>query len=117
MSMCLIQTTETRTGVQLGEEARDRLYDYGVPVHMHEGIIAYVEQGRPVGDFLQAVISNDLRLACLHADDENFPAIPNFCRWFFNYAPSPAWGSIDGYKAWIAGHTWVSEARERAGLS
>ena len=47
------------------------LTKYGVPSHMHEGIVAYIETGRPVGGFLTALLSNDLMGALGKADLQN----------------------------------------------
>jgi len=62
----------------------------------------YVEQGRPVGGFLTAVLANDLMDACGRADDTNIQNLPAFAAWVYNECPSPAHGSREKVKAWLA---------------
>lgn len=54
------------------DKFRLALADSLVPLHLHNGLISWVEFGILPGSFLRAVISNDLSLAVLRADD--------FCR-------------------------------------
>ena len=73
----------------------------GVPEHDHEGLIQYVLRGRPVGDFLQAVLENNLTQAFGQADTTNRAALFEICGWLYNEAPCDAWGSRPKYSAWI----------------
>jgi hypothetical protein len=73
-----------------------------IPERMRGGIERYIEHGVPPGDFLQAVIKNDLRHACDRADDENRYLLWDYVLYFYNYAPSECWGSEEQYKAWLA---------------
>jgi hypothetical protein len=77
--------------------------DYSkVPVdYMVEGVRAYIEYGDRTGDFLHALISNDLFMAFAHADAANTEAMPEWSRWFYNEAPSNCWKSPDAYHRWI----------------
>jgi hypothetical protein len=65
------------------------------------GIRHYIELGQPVGDFLRAVICNDLKNAVGHADDVNVHNLPAYCAYLHNHAPSDCHGSPEKYKAWI----------------
>lgn len=64
---------------------------------------AYVQQRVPTGDFLRAVLSNDLREAIAHADNENIKAlraIVQYCHWEI---PTQSWGSpqaVNDYLEW-----------------
>jgi hypothetical protein len=87
--------------VKIHPKAIEKLYDYGIPERMHGGLIRYVEQGIPPGDFLQAVINNDLREACGRADDENKRLLPEYIMWFYNWAPGACWGSPENFKEWM----------------
>lgn len=79
-----------------------QLHDYSlIPPHMMESMRAYVEQGRPVGGFLQAVISNDLKEAVGRADNTNIWLIPIYVNWFYNECPGLIWGSREEYENWI----------------
>lgn len=63
-------------------------------------LVAWVEHGRDPGDFLRAVLANDLIGAVTMADDLNLPlvaAIAVFCR---GRLPHDAWGSSEKVQAW-----------------
>jgi len=72
-----------------------------IPSHMMEAMRAYVEKGQPVGDFLRAVISNDLTEAVCRADDTNIWIIPIYVNWFYNECPGGIWGNDQAYDDWI----------------
>lgn len=84
----------------LSQKAKDKLTEYGVPEHMHGGVIRYVEEGIPPGDFLTAVINNDLKGACVRADDKNKHALFSFIMWFYNQAPGGCWGYSGAVDYW-----------------
>jgi len=54
---------------------------------MMDAINQYIENGIEPGDFLTAVICNDLREACGRADDENLANLPAFVGYFHSRAP------------------------------
>ena len=71
-----------------------------------DSVLAYFEQRRPTGDFLAAVISNDLVGAFSHADDSNTRAMRDYVFWLYNYAPARSigvWGSREAVAAWLSG--------------
>lgn len=72
-----------------------------IPERMQEGIKRYVIDRLLPGDFLRAVIQNDLRHAVWYADDENLPLIPLYVRWFYNRAPSRCHGSPKAFVEWL----------------
>lgn len=72
-----------------------------IPPHCREGLIEYIRVGRPVGSFLTAVLSNDLREAFSRADDENLHALIDYVKYLYNYAPSQCWGSPSKVTRWI----------------
>ena len=74
-----------------------------LPEHLREGVTAYIDDRRPVGGFLQAVIENNLRDAVLCADHTNRERLPDIVSFFYWSVPSPAWGSPEKYRAWING--------------
>lgn len=74
---------------------------YSIPPHMLADMQQYVEHGTPVGGFLSAVISNDLKEACAMADNDNQRILWEYVHWFWNYAPSNCWGSQELYEHWI----------------
>ena len=78
------------------------LTDYHlIPPRMMERMHAYVHSHAPVGGFLQAIISNNLKMAVLAADAVNMPLIPIYAYWFYmEAAPSKCQGSPEAYRAW-----------------
>jgi hypothetical protein len=74
----------------------------------------YRDYGCPVGSFLQAVISNDLRRAISCADEYNRSTLYHLVSWMYNEFPSPLWGSEEKYSTWI---NTKREERERAEVS
>jgi hypothetical protein len=85
-----------------------------IPERMRGGISRYIDKGIPPGDFLTAVISNDLREACGRADDENRYLLWDYMVFFYNEAPSESWGSPEKMKAWVAMHAKVRAMLEQA---
>ena len=71
-----------------------------IPSHMQDAILSYVKGGRLTGDFLRAVVSNDLFRAVGHADMQNQPLIPLYVSWFFNRAPMGCIGSEEAVRLW-----------------
>jgi hypothetical protein len=74
--------------------------DMHVPGYMMGGLERWVERGIPPGDFLCAVIRNDLRGACERADDTNIRNLAAYIAWFYNRAPSGCWGSEADFEYW-----------------
>ncbi len=73
-----------------------------IPDRMMDSIRRYVDSGVPPGDFLAAIICNDLSEAVGRADDENLGNIPAFVSYFYNEAPSRCWHSRGNMLAWMA---------------
>lgn len=78
-------------------------FDYTqIPPHMMGSLLRYTQDHCPVGDFLQAVICNDLTNAFGYADNTNIEIIGVYVAWFYNHAPSTCHGSRERYLKWIA---------------
>lgn len=77
---------------------------YVIRAGMMESLRAYVEYGRPVGDFLTAVLENNLSEACGRADDENIDNLPAYAAYLYNEVPSQCHGSREKVGDWIAKH-------------
>lgn len=76
--------------------------DYSsIPVITLDSIARYVEKGIPTGDFLRAVITNDLYGACSRADQYNGKCLPQIVKYFYNQTPSGCWGSPDRHEKWL----------------
>jgi hypothetical protein len=87
--------------IDLGERAKRELASEGIPVNLHEGLIAYFEQRRPTGDFLRCVLENDFAGAVTRADSESLGAVRALACWLMTNVPSSAWGSPERVKAWL----------------
>lgn len=75
-----------------------------IPARMMKPLRDFVEKGRLPGDFLQAVISNDLTEAVARADSENVRLLPAYVGFLYNQAPGGCWGSRDRMMAWVEKH-------------
>ena len=97
-----------------GEE-RSKLYKFNqfyIPERMMPGIRRYVEHGVRPGDFLSAVIQNNLSEAIGRADTENLENIPAFVTYFYNECPLGCWGSPEKMKSWMESKKIKSEVKE-----
>lgn len=79
-----------------------RFREYTVRDDMMEAILRWIQHGIEPGDFLRAVINNDLREAIGRADDDNMRNLPAIVGYFYNEAPSSCWGSPEKAQAWAA---------------
>ena len=50
--------------------------EFYIPDYMMDGVERYIEQGIEPGDFLSAIITNNLSEAVRRADDEHIKNIP-----------------------------------------
>jgi hypothetical protein len=73
---------------------------YLIPRHMCEGVTAYIETGRQVGDFLTAVFENDLVRAFGKADATNTAHMRQWAEFMYNYVLLECRGSPAKVKAW-----------------
>ncbi len=62
----------------------------------------YILRGVPVGSFLEAVISNDLREAMGRADEGSRANLFGLVRYLHNDCPGGCWGSPERYSEWMA---------------
>jgi len=79
-------------------------YEYEIRPEMKEALDRYAEQGVPLGDFLTALLANDLMEALGRADDGNREDINQLCCYVYNEMPSHCHGSHEIVRAWIALH-------------
>ena len=82
-----------------------RFRQWEIPDRMMGGLKRYVEQRVLPGDFLTAVLENDLREAVGRADDENMANLPAYVGYCHNEIPSTCWGSPEKVRAWLEGAT------------
>jgi len=83
---------------------------------MQDAARDYVERHIEPGDFLSAVLSNDLMGAFGKADGTNLHSMHDWALWLYNDCPDRAWGSPEKFAAWIAeGQTAREEPRVTPG--
>ena len=75
--------------------------EFYIPERMMGSLRRYIDEKIRPGNFLSAVIRNDLRDACGLADDENLTNLPAYVAYFYNEAPSICWGSQAKMVAWL----------------
>lgn len=86
----------------MSEGLATKAREIGVPVHMIEGLIRYIEHGIPTGSFLEAVISNDLFDAMARADDIVRGRVFEIAAFLHSAAPRGCWGSREAFAEWTA---------------
>lgn len=71
-----------------------------LPPHIRGGVKRYIEDGILPGDFLQAVICNNLKESFMHADEINTQRMWDIVSFFYNEAPMNCWGSQERMVQW-----------------
>lgn len=79
--------------------------EWKIRKQMVDEIRGYIDNKTPPGEFLTAVICNDLKGAIWHADAINLANLPAFVGYFYNEAPAGCWGSSKIMKRWMAKKT------------
>ena len=74
---------------------------FTIQARMLDAVNRYIRDGDIPGDFLTAVICNDLREAIGRADDHNQVNLPAYVAFLHNEAPGQCWGSREKMHAWI----------------
>ena len=75
-----------------------------IPRSTLDGLADYILHGIPTGDFLRAVLSNDLEEAYGRADDFNTMAMFEIVHYVVNCVPRQARGSPEAYAGWVEHH-------------
>ena len=90
------------------EEFEQTAIELGVPRHTAESLTRYVFDGVPPGQFLEAVLSNDLMESFARADDENTRNIRYLAAFIYNELPGNSHGTLERMVE------WMKERRENA---
>ena len=76
--------------------------DYsGIPEHMRRGVKLYLKQGLRPGEFLTAILENNLVQSVCRADQINLAQIVEWAKFLYNEMPMGSWGSKEKVNAWI----------------
>jgi len=78
-------------------------YALAIPEATADAISRYAYDHYPVGSFLEAVITNDLRTAICSADPYNMYALPAIIKLIYNTVPATARGDQKKYDNWTRG--------------
>ena len=73
-----------------------------VPEHLREALFHFIAAGRPPGNFLAAVLCNDLKGAMEYADPISMQHLPAIVGFLYNEAPAACWGSEENYNRWLS---------------
>jgi transcriptional regulator with XRE-family HTH domain len=76
-------------------------YANNIPPIILESINAYVMTGRPVGGFLYAVLTNNLKESFQRADEHCELAMKWIVRYLYNRVPGSCWGTKERVADWI----------------
>jgi Ferredoxin-like domain in Api92-like protein len=71
-----------------------------IPPHMRFGLWRFFNEGVIPGNFLTAVIENDLRETFARADDKNRLIVDDYLKFLWNWGPATAFGSRERVRAW-----------------
>lgn len=72
-----------------------------IPMRLKEGLIRYREEGVETGQFLRAVLENNLRYTILRADPESRACLKEILWWLGRFMPPNAWGDPFHVQEWI----------------
>jgi len=72
-----------------------------IPEHTYKALKNYIEKRHPPGNFLTAVLTNDLFGAAMTADDENKKKLYEICGFVYNEIPSIAWRTKEKIQDWM----------------
>jgi len=83
----------------------DNRFDYTqIPQGSMTALGLYIDRRVKPGDFLTAVLENDLMRACSHADHINIDLLPVYAAYLYNEAPYGCYGSPKAVTDWLAGN-------------
>ena len=68
-----------------------------------DSIDRYARERCPTGDFLRAVLENDLMEAVGRADEGNLLCLHEICSYVYNHIPADCHGSREIVKVWLKG--------------
>ena len=75
-----------------------------IPRHLRGGLDRYFQERILPGQFLQAVLANDLREAvCRCTDRETLLALPEMLQALYTWGPGNCLGSREAVEAWVRG--------------
>lgn len=80
---------------------RHHEYAHMLPDHCRDGLLDYIDRGTPVGGFLTALLSNNLKETFARADTVNSYRVRDYVNFLYNHAPAGCWGSRERVSEWM----------------
>lgn len=71
-----------------------------IEARFKEAIDRWVKSACPMGNFITAVLENDLKLAIAYADDSAVANLKQIVIYLYNDVPSGCWGSKEKVSKW-----------------
>ena len=71
-----------------------------IPKSIQRDVFQYIAFGTEPGQFVKALMQNDLMRTFATADEYNVTNIWKYCSFLYNYAPAHAFGSNQAYDDW-----------------
>lgn len=99
----VVASGDNATVVPISRETargRDSEQWRALPIGVRSGLVSYFDRRRRPGDFLRAVLSNDLAQAVLQRTKD--VDLDVLVRWLWAYAPPGSWGSPATVDQWLA---------------
>lgn len=87
-------------------ELQTSMAAYAVPLENRKPLLMWIINGVEPGDFLQAVLVNDLRCAVNAASRNSMGGLAETVRWLEHQAPGRCWGSDVAYHNWMCAGGW-----------
>lgn len=104
----MLQSTSSPTDVpHTTQQQREQImaealeHAAGVPEDILRSLTAYILDLRPTGEFLRAVLSDELTEAVCRADDDNLAALPQIVKFIYNWLPENSWRSPEKVSNWL----------------
>lgn len=73
-----------------------------IPPNIKLALDKWASNGDIPGDFVLAVLHNDLMDAVCRADADSLASIRDIVLYVYNDLPSPCWGSLQNVNLWLA---------------
>lgn len=90
--------------IESREDVPEKMRLYGLPTHMYGGMERYLYDRLKTGDFLRAVLENDLVDACARADIQNRAVLFGWGRFMYEELPIPCYGNSFKVDEWLRGY-------------
>ena len=86
-------------GVPVNPKDKEKLKQVTKNGLVAESLINYIENCERTGQFVHALLSNDLKETVSRHDGRS--NLRGLVKWLYNYAPSSCWGSEENVQNWL----------------